>query len=65
MVSPSPIYPPCFTTKTMPHGLYFQKSGGVTFYRSFTRVRLKISADIVMTMKPWDEVCAKCSDLQS
>ena len=60
---PAPIYLPCFVSKLMLHGLYAQ-AGGTMSYRSFLRVWSSMCADIVI-MKPREDVCATCSDLQS
>ena len=60
---PAPIYLPTYTTKKMVHSL-FLKSGGTMSYMSFTRIWTKTCADIVI-MKPREDVCGKCSDLQS
>ena len=60
---PAPIYLPTYITKKMVHSL-FLKSGGTMSYMSFTRIWTKTCADIVI-MKPREDVCGKCSDLQT
>ena len=47
----------------MVHSL-FLKSGSIMSYISFTRIWTKACADIVI-MKPREDECGKCSDLQS
>ena len=59
----APIYFLCFTTKHMIHALYLQ-AGGCMSKSCFKRVWLKTCADIVI-MKPREDECATCSNLQS
>ena len=59
----APIYLPCVTRMNMIHAFYSQE-GGSMCKSSFMRVRLKLCADIVI-MKPREDVCATCSNLQS
>lgn len=59
----APTYLPCFVTKKMLHAEYM-KSGGAMSYSTFTRIWKSKCPDIVI-MKPREDVCGKCSDLQS
>ena len=60
---PAPTYLPCYTTKVLLHGEYVE-AGGKLSYVSFTRV-WKSKCTSVVIMKPREDVCGTCSDLQS
>ena len=60
---PAPTYLPCHTTKVLLHGEYLE-AGGKLSYVSFIRV-WKSKCTSVVIMKPQEDVCGTCSDLQS
>ena len=60
---PAPTYLPCLTTKVLLHGEYVE-GGGKLSYVSFIRV-WKSKCTSVVIMKPREDVCGTCSDLQS
>ena len=60
---PAPTYLPCCTTKKHVHEQYME-AGGKVAYPTFVRLWNKQCSDIII-MKPKEDVCATCSDLQS
>ena len=60
---PAPKYLPCATTKKDVHTQY-SKAGGAVAYTTFVKVWNRDCADVII-MKPKEDVCGTCSDLQS
>ena len=60
---PAPIYLPCHTTKLLLHSDYIQ-AGGEVSYTTFRRI-WKVACPDIVIMRPREDVCAVCSNLQS
>ena len=59
----APTYLPSIATKKMVHALY-AKAGGTVSYQTFDKLWLRDCSDVII-MKPKEDVCGTCSDLQS
>ena len=59
----APTYLPSIATKKMVHALY-AKAGGTVSYQTFDKLWLR-DCSYVIIMKPKEDVCGTCSDLQS
>ena len=59
----APTYLPSVSTKKLIHALYM-KAGGTVSYQTFDKLWLSDCPDVII-MKPKEDVCGECSNLQS
>ena len=61
---PAPTYLPCVTTKKLVYSLYVKSGGSNVSYPTFVKIWNREAPSVVI-MKPKEDVCSTCSDLQS